>query len=154
MHDEAYSRSPDRPPVPRDELHGWERMVFDEAERGEHAQPRRVASLCRSLAFGRQAWRDAERADPGAALEEAYRELSAGFTLLVQERRELDAQLASLRKQLASKAVRRSRKPPLTHDVVDEMRRLREERDDSRQAARDADGRYLALHRQMAKSPR
>jgi chromosome segregation ATPase len=140
--------------APLDELRKRERVILDMARRGDPVAPSLVVALCRSLAHARQQLRDERYADPGRALVEAYRELSEGFALLVQERRELDAQLASLRKKRAGETTRRPRKPPLTHDMVDEMRRLREERDDARQAARDADGRYLALYRQLESSAR
>jgi len=68
---------------------------------------------------------------------------------------DLRAQLASVQRKLAAahdhiQNVETAKKEPLTPAVMDELLRLRGERDEYRQAARDADGQRLALQRRLA----
>lgn len=77
---------------------------------------------------------------PAAALAEAYDELCSAFTLVLEDRAVLEARVT----RLQAAAERRARSDA---QMDRELRRLREERDDAREAARDADGRRMALHR-------
>ena len=127
-----------------DGLRERERDLLGAARAGEPLAPELAVMLLERIAKMRyghaQAHAEQIASHPGAALAEAYDELSSAFVLLITEQAVLEAHVTRLR-------VAAERRARTDAQMESEMRRLREERDEARQAARDADGRRLALYR-------
>lgn len=127
-----------------DGLRARERELLEAARAGEPLPPDVAITMLERIAKMRHGHAQASARQvatlPAAALAEAYDELCSAFALVLEDRAVLEARVARLK----AAAERRARSDA---QIDSELRRLREERDDARQAARNADGRRLALHR-------
>lgn len=134
-----------------DGLRARERELLDLARAGEPLTPEQGVMLLERLSKLRYGLARvlAERVTvPAAALAEAYDELCSAFVLLLNERDLVDARVAQVNRQ---RRVAEARAQADVQRLLAEIKRVSEERDDYREAARCADGQRLALQRARAR---
>lgn len=127
-----------------DGLRQRERELLAAARAGEPLSPEHGVMLLERIGRMRHGFAQARQQRltiPEVALAEAYDELSSAFVLLVHDRELLEDRVGRAEAEI-DRRVRAS-----VAELRREMSRIREERDDYRQAARDADASRLALHR-------
>lgn len=125
--------------VGADGLRHSERELLAGARAGEALAPEHAVVLLERIAKMRHGHARALARQlavtPGAALAEAYDELGSAFVYLLTARAVLAKRLARALRDIDG--------------LMGEIRRLRDERDEYRDAAREADGRRMALYRVM-----